>query len=242
MSQSFGAYLQCYKNPLATYKCLESFRYFYPNSTIVLLSDNGYDYTEMANHFHCTYIHENENIWLTHKNMDDGSHIINSKKLINRIQKAFSLISEEYVMWLEDDVSINSKITDTFRYDLNGFSPNQFQIEELKKKYIFLDSNKIYKFNGHGGSVFHKENFLHYLKNEEVINDILLNWKKYKFPSDLGQDYFFSAIITLNRGTIGTYEGHYDWFNEKNIHICVQHQYKIWYNKEMPSELRYLYK
>jgi len=60
--QSLGAFLQCYKEPLATYKCLESFRSFYPDSSIVLLSDNGYDYSEMAKHFHCIYIHSNENI------------------------------------------------------------------------------------------------------------------------------------------------------------------------------------
>ena len=95
MSQPFGAYLQCHKQPLATYKALESFRKFYPTSTIVLLSDNGYDYTEIAKLFNCIYIFENENIWLTHKNMDDGSHIINSNKLIERIIKVFSLIKEE---------------------------------------------------------------------------------------------------------------------------------------------------
>ena len=61
-TQEFGAYLQCHKNPYATYKCLESFRKFYPDNTVVLLSDNGYDYTEMAKYFRCIYIHSDENI------------------------------------------------------------------------------------------------------------------------------------------------------------------------------------
>jgi len=43
-----AAIFQCYKNPLATYECLESFRRFYPDSQVVLYSDNGYDYIEMA--------------------------------------------------------------------------------------------------------------------------------------------------------------------------------------------------
>lgn len=243
MTQSFGAYLQCHKQPYATYKCLESFRNFYPDNIIVLLSDNGYDYTEMAKYFNCIYIHENENVWLTHKNMDDGSHIINSKKLIKRIQYAFSLITEDYIMWLEDDVSINNNIIDTFKYDLNGWSPNHFldfQIAELQKTYKFLDNEKIYRFNGHGGSVFNKKNFLDYLKNETIIDDILVNWKQYKFPTDLGQDYFFSLIITLNKGTIGEYIGHYDFYNGKNDNIIVQHQYKVWYNIPLPDELIHL--
>jgi hypothetical protein len=63
MSKSkIGAFLQCYKNPLATYHSFFSFKKYYPQGTIVLLSDNGYDYTEMVKHFTCIYIHETENI------------------------------------------------------------------------------------------------------------------------------------------------------------------------------------
>jgi len=240
--QSLGFYLQCYKNPYATYKCLENCRKFYPKNTIVLLSDNGYNYSEMANYFNCTYIHEYQNIWLTHKNLDDGSHFTNSYNLINRIKKAYNLINEDYIMWLEDDVSINNAIIDNFKYDLNGFSPNQFSdmsIAELQTKYPFLNNNIIYRYNGHGGSVFHKKNFLTYLENIEIINDILTNWKIFNFPSDLGQDFFFSAIILLNKGSIGSYDGHEDC-TFKNEHIIVQHQFKTFYGHPMPEDLKYL--
>jgi hypothetical protein len=56
--QTLGAMLQCYKNPYATYKCIESFRQHYPDSTIVIISDNGYDYTKLAEHFNCIYTDE----------------------------------------------------------------------------------------------------------------------------------------------------------------------------------------
>ena len=78
----FGAYFQCYKNPYATYKCLESFRKFYPESTIVLLSDNGYNYSEMAKKFNCIYIHEMTNLPFIHNNLQDESYIICSNKLL----------------------------------------------------------------------------------------------------------------------------------------------------------------
>jgi len=240
MNNRIGAFLQCYKNPYATYKCLESFRQFYPDSTIVILSDNGYNYSEMAKFFNCIYIHDDENILLIHNNIDNGSHINNSNKLIERIKNAFQQIKEEYVIWLEDDVSINGMINDDFRYDLNGFSPNRINIDELKKKYAFLSDNKIYRYSGHGGSVFHKNNFLKYIENREIIDDILINWKRYNFASNICQDLFFSIIITLNHGTIGPYEGHYDFSRYKNNHIIVQHQYKVWYNYKMPIELEYL--
>jgi hypothetical protein len=237
MTQAFGAYLQCYKNPYATYKCLESFRHFYPDTTIVLLSDNGYNYSEMAKHFNCIYIHEYENSTFIHEIYQD-KHIINFNKLIERIIKVFHLIKEDYIMWLEDDVCINNRIQDMFKYDLNGFAPNtflEFQIKELQKKYILNDSNKR---TGHGGSVYHK-NFLKYLQNKDIINDLLINWTKYKLSSNICQDELFSLIILLNKGTIGSYDGHYDC-SFKNDKIIVQHQYKCWYKYPMPESLKHL--
>lgn len=243
--QKFGVYLQCYKNSYATYKCLENFRNFYPESTVVLLSDNGYDYSEMAKFFNCFYIHETENLWLTYKDFDSGNHINNSLKLINRIYNAFNLCKEEYVMWLEDDVIINGKITDTFKYNINGYCPNYIQqtsVIELSKTYCFIHANKKYNYSGHGGSVFHKKTLLKSFENKKIVFDIILNWKKYDFASDLGQDLLFSILVILNKGTIGPYYGHCDDKNNINLNIIVQHQYKYWYNKQIPQELEYLVK
>lgn len=36
-------------------------------------------------------------------------------------------------MWLEDDVHINNKITDTFNYHINEFSPNTISVDHLIK-------------------------------------------------------------------------------------------------------------
>ena len=241
--QPFGVYLQCYKNPMATYKCLESLRKFYPYCSVVLLSDNGYDYTEMANFFHCIYIHDSENLLLTYKDLDSGGHIVNSIKLIKRVYNTFSLCKEEYVMWLEDDVIFNGPIKDIFKFSINGYCPNRINQEsniELKKKYPFIDENKIYRISGHGGSVFHKKTLLKTFENHDITLDVLQNWKNYKFPTDLGQDFLFSVLVTLNEGTVGPYQGHADGYDKIYPSINVQHQYKYWYNKEMPNELKHL--
>jgi hypothetical protein len=234
---SLGAYLQCYKNPYATYHCLLSFRTHYPNATVVLLSDNGYDYTEMANHFNCIYIHGESLPLITTLEED---YITKSHKLIERMEKVFPLIKEEYIMWLEDDVRVNGVIQDMFRYDLNGFCPNQFQTfwKIDKKKYPL---NGVYRWSGHGGSVYNKKSFLKYLSNKEVIQDILVNWKNYNLTSTIDQDFFWSLIIILQGGTVGPYKGHDDC-RYKNESILVQHQYKVWYGVPMPKELIYMYK
>ena len=245
MVQLFGAYLQCFKNPYATYKCLESFRKHYPTSTIVLLSDNGYNYSEMAKLFNCIYIHEKENVWLIWCDLSDKCYFLNSYKMIERMNLVFSLVKEEYVMWLEDDVSINSKLEDEFKYDLNGYCPNLvsnfWNINEISYKYKCIEPIKQYAWCGHGGSVFHKQNFINCLKNVDIIDDILINWINYKFPTTLAQDFFFSMIILLNSGTIGYYNGHMDCaYLNKNIK--VQHQYKRYYGIDLPEELAHLIK
>ena len=232
---SLGAYLQCYKNPYATYKCLEAFRTHYPHATVVLLSDGGYDYREMAKHFGCIYIHGESIPLLTSLEED---YITKSYALLYRIQKVFSLIPHDYIMWLEDDVCVNGVIQDIFRYNINGYCPNQFQTfwKIDKEKYPL---NGVYRWSGHGGAVYHKKSFLKYIKNIPLIHDVLINWKKYNLTIDVCHDFFWSLIVTLQGGTIGPYQGHEDCFH-KNEAITVQHQYKVWYDVPMPKELSHL--
>ena len=232
---SLGAYLQCYKNPYATYKCLESFRTHYPHATIVLLSDNGYDYTEMARHFGCIYVHGESLPLLTTLEED---YITKSHRLIERMEKVFPWIKEDYIMWLEDDVCVNGVIQDIFRYDVNGYCPNYFTWNLDTKKYPL---HGVYRWSGQGGSVYHKKSFLKYVSNKEVIQDVLVNWKKYNLTVDIWHDYFWSLIITLQGGTVGPYKGHADCY-DKNVAITVQHQYKAWYGVPMPPELSHLVK
>jgi hypothetical protein len=241
----FGAFLQCHKQPFATYMSLSSFRNFYPNNTIVLISDNGYDYTEMAKHFNCIYIHCTDKANFNHKDLDSGSHIENSHKLIERFYNAYSLIKEEYVLLLEDDVIINKPVNHIFTADINGNCVNVFSneiIEEFSKNYKHIDVSKKYYFSGAGGSIMHRSNMMKYMQNKEIINDILFNWKKYFLPIDICQDFLFSCIATLNNGTIDWCRETGDWFYGINPEIAVQHQFKQLYNVPLPQELQHLVK
>jgi hypothetical protein len=65
-----GAYFQCYKQPCATFRSLALFRQSYPKGTIVLVSDNGLNYSMMANFFNCIYIHDKVNTNVNWKSTD----------------------------------------------------------------------------------------------------------------------------------------------------------------------------
>jgi hypothetical protein len=252
MTPEFGAFYLVHKNPFATYKCLESFRTFYKNNSIILISDNGYDYTEMAKYFNCTYIHCDENLWLIYEDVEDisrgvdGKQLIWVNKLLNRFIKGFSLIKEDYFIWLEDDIVINKKINDPLLCDINGFNPNSYwpdMINKLKTKYSFMDINKHYTWSGGGGSIFNKNNILRYIQKIDIITDVVNNWRNYNLTSNIVCDFLLSLLTHLNNGTIGPCneiaDGH---SNEISYNLAVQHQYKKYYGIEIPDELSYLIK
>ena len=240
--KEFGAYLQVYKNPYATYKCLESFRALYPHNTIVLVSDNGYFYEKMAQHFNCIYIHSYSKAKCIVELNED--YITNSFNIIDRFCNALSLIKEDYVIWLEDDVIINNKVNDELLCDINGYCPNMiFSNQDNIDDYIINHNIDIKaKYTGHGGSIFNRNQMLKYLSNKLVINYILsnwINWNKYGVPTNICQDYLFSIITIFNGGTIGPLNNHRD-SSILNKSIDIQHQYKVYYNLYMPSELSHL--
>ena len=97
-------------------------------------------------------------------------------------RKAIPFIKEEYFMWLEDDVIINQKVIDKFRYDINGYCPHSFKKEticELNKKYPFIEKDWDYRWSGHGGSIFNKQSFIGMAHCEDNAMDLLENWHKY---------------------------------------------------------------
>ena len=247
---TFGAYYHVYKNPLSTYKCLESFRKFYPLNTIILVSDNGYDYTEMAKYFNCTYIHCNEKLWLIYDEEDlkigiNGKQLVWVNKLLERLSNGFKLVKEDYFIWLEDDIVINKPVNDPLYCDINGYNPNSycwpFVLQKLNNNYPIIDVNKKYTWSGGGGSIFNKKNILKYMENKDIIIDIVNNWLAYDLPTNIVCDFLLSTITHLNNGTVGPCNEIADG-DRNNIcsWLAVQHQYKRYYGLELPDDLKYL--
>lgn len=247
---SVGAYLQCYKNPYATYKMLEAFRKYYPDSTVVLLSDNGYDYTEMANHFNCIYIHSSSNVPLIYNHveeidkMEQGAHVQWANQLMDRLYTCFSKIKEDYVLWLEDDVLVNRVMNGPFSSDINGFNPNQYwksMCEALSKTYPTIQPDGVYTWSGGGGSIYNKSKMLAYFEKRDIINDLVIHWRSYQLTSNIVFDFLLSLLTNIQSGTVGLYRGTGDGPCHAADHLLEnQHQYKHYYGVPMPVELSHL--
>jgi hypothetical protein len=236
---ALGAYFQCHKNPYATYETLRTFREFYPTEAILLLSDNGYDYSEMARHFNCTYVHETTSGRLTQKVVDDY------RPTVERLLKALSMISSEYFVLLEDDVHVFAKYSEQFKGDINGNCINKIRASVLNNIPFSVNKNENKYYTGHGGSVYKKETIVRLLENKYQVNWLLDHWKEVGLGSVVDVDIFLSLLIIVNGGKIHHLSEHKDLLTNHitdTTGVAFLHQVKRFYGKKLPDNLLFLVK
>jgi hypothetical protein len=234
-----SAYFQCHKNPYATYESLRTFRQFYPTEPIILVSDNGYDYTEMARHFNCTYLHETTNCRLSLP-IRDGY-----QSTVERLRKVFSMISTEYFMLLEDDVHVFARYSEQFRGDINGNCINTLRSSVLNNIPFSVVKHEDKYYTGHGGSVYKKEAMVRLLDNKDQVNWLLDHWEKVGLGPGVDVDIFLSLLVVVNGGRIHHLSEHKDLLTNRvtdTVGIAALHQVKYFYGKELPDNLKHLIK
>lgn len=165
---SFGVHYQCYKNNRATFEVLLNFRIYYPDIPIVLISDNGNDFSDMAEYFNCTYIYSDK---------QSGNGITNVLKhdnktnlWLDRIKQTCEVLNDcEYVLYMEDDVLTRDVITKNPNADIAGPSnPDDFWwspqiIRWMKENRPNVEINGL---NGCGGTIFKRTSFLECFDNQ----------------------------------------------------------------------------
>lgn len=234
-----SAYFQCHKNPYATYESLKRFRAFYPTEPIILLSDNGYDYTEMAKHFNCTYLHETTSCRLTLP-IRDGY-----QSTVERLRKVFSMISTEYFMLLEDDVHVFARYSEQFKGDINGNCINTITASTFNNIPFSAVKNEEKYFTGHGGSVYKTSTMVRLLDNKDQIDWLLDHWEKVGLGPAVDMDRFLSLLVLVNGGRIHHLSEHKDLLTNRitnTVGIAALHQVKYFYGKELPDNLKHLIK
>jgi hypothetical protein len=239
-ANSLAGYLVCYKNPYATYQCLQSFRAWYPATTLVVASDNGYDYENMAAHFGAVYIHETESVNCSFSQCDVERRKEIIRQLLRRHARALEAVTEPYLMWLEDDVRVNSPVTATLQSDMNGFNPNQLP-HDTRQAFIqtfHLPDHGSLTRTGHGGTIYKTQHLRDSLANLEMHERVLRFYEH--TPLEWCMDTFLSLLICATHGSISSYEGHGDGHEAVDPSLVVQHQFKRYYNQPLPVELAHL--
>lgn len=220
-----GAFFQCYKNRTATWHALKAFRDAYPRSTVILMSDNGSDFSDIATEFNAKYFHETESCAPSFDCTDKAKQAL----CIARWQKYLPLIEEEYFMVLEDDVLVKKAYEEPFLGTINGNTINTIN-PRVWKNIPFAKISGKKPYSGHGGSVYHKGRFLHAISNKEVVQYLFEHWKEIGLcPNHIDFDILCSILVILDGGTIHKLNTHKDMGTNQTSDANVLHQYKVHY-------------
>lgn len=230
-----GAYFQCFNQKKATFETLKSFRKYYPDAPVYLLSDKGEDFSEIARHFNCDYEYSEENIayW-------PCKNIIGWLARINKVCEKFS--DCDWILLLEDDVRVRDKISKMPRGHLVGQGGGDNlkggkQISLKAKEYIWdrypgLEINGI---SGCGGSIFHRKSFIDCYKNIEEYDVETL--KKLDNGLSWATDFALTFLFLMNGLLVRRWLDHSDE-PAKNYGpaSAFDHYFKIYYQQSLTEE------
>ena len=174
----FGAFYQVYKNNKATRFALENFRRCFPHNPIVLISDGGNDFSDIAKEFDCGY-HMMDNLCgkdSPYKGEDDEDHYAwNSFRVIEWWERQ-KLVCEEtkqdYIMIMEDDVYVTDSFDIQSPFHLRGIRYSNPFMPAMSEE-ISKNSGVDRGYGMCGGSMYNAKTFLSIY--DDVIEDIKNN-------------------------------------------------------------------
>lgn len=242
-----GAIFQCYNNPYATYKTLQSFRRVYPDGHVVAINDGAPEelkltFEAIAHHFRIDYTYENRRSFV-----DDKSIHMNQKQQIQLYARRFAWsvarLEEPYFVILEDDVLVLREANPKYwRYDINGCNPNvSFGAQAVSYLENVRGSlPKPVHYGACGGCVLNTEFFKKACTNIESAIEDFCNVVP---SSQWACDTFISFLCYCAGGTIGinpefTETWYNNWFDRLILgKVAFLHKIKIYYTVPMPDYL-----
>ena len=230
----FGAIFPCYTNKKATEFVLENFRKHFPDNPILLISDGGSDFTDLAEKYSCQY-QWRDNIFGNESNGYNRDYFDAARTLewYDRHKTACDIFQTKYMMLLEDDVFVQRSFTIEEPFALKGVRiggplPKEMIDECYQKAGVSLSN-----YGMCGGSMYNVEIFQRIYDN--VIEDIKDNQDRMMLHS-LGYKGLGAVDISLvyHFGKRGHKYQHAEWLSEvresNHLSYPVIHQWKQHYS------------
>jgi hypothetical protein len=233
-----GAFYQAYNKPRCVDFVLSNFRKHYPDTDVVLISDGGNDFSDIAAKYKCMYFYE-QNLSGDMSDKSKGlasSYFHSSDVLVNyvlRFGKYIQNIKNKKIMILEDDVYVIQKTSSDTPYDLNGIN----LLESLPEPVcMYLKNISKIPYGGCGGCILKTEFFQNILK-EENKKQVVEQVNKYCSLTNerWASDSIISYICVANGGSMGVWDGLGETWQKdliprlNNKTVDVIHQYKNFY-------------
>ena len=241
-----GAYYQCFRQPKAFLCALGAYRRSYPSTTLVVLSDNGLDFSGAVARHGGQWIHD------ANQSGNDRTNALCSsakaKMYLTRFFDGAKRMREPYFMLLEDDVHVVGRVSAaSLRFDLTGCNNAGARmwpeiVADLKARGVDEAGARYY--GGCGGSVFRTAFFQELPGKIEAAGglDALLDAYGTLNPK-YDSDILLSYITLRFGGTVGGPPSEFgdltnpDWqARAQRGEIKVLHDFKFLYNIPLTIE------
>lgn len=164
MSDTFCVHMQCHKKEKATEFCLSEFRKFYQDVPFRIVSDNGSDYSRLAEKYKANYSFDvRSSIKNGHFDEFDGISLY-----LDRIKDTCMQFDTDWVLIFEDDVLTKKQISNFPKTPVAGLCANRFR--QPLENYIrnVNPAAPVVGYGMCGGSIFKRKDFL--LSLEKIKN------------------------------------------------------------------------
>jgi hypothetical protein len=223
--ETISAYIQCYSNRTALYKCLNSFRRAYPSEAITLVSDYGEDFSKFADRFHLYY-------YYSERKADPGNlGKDGAREYLRRIYDHCLRAASDYVVILEEDVFTCRRIAQPPSSDCGG--PRLIPLSDALIRHLqkINDTTHSYGYAMCGGSIFDRAAFIKCYEKQNLDFGLLeiLDDRTIKYG-----DVLLTVLFLLNGYTYAVWnevsEIKHPW---KHMRIyrnaAFDHANKTWY-------------
>ena len=227
----FGVFYQVYKNKKAPEAVLKNFRKYFPDNPIVMISDGGEDFSDIAEKYDCSYFWK-ENIFGNEINGYDR-HCYDATRTIewwNRQKLVCDVCQKDYVMIVEDDVLFQGYFDIDQPFQLRGVKKSNKLTDPILREIAKCGYDGDY-YGMCGGSMYNARTLIEIYDN--VIEDIRQNHDRL-----LSEELHFRPLgavdcsITYHFNKRGHKYEAAPWLGqvcEGNTHLPVVHQWKEHY-------------
>ena len=231
MTVEFGVYYQVYNNKKAASFVLENFRKHFPSNPVVLISDGGDDFTDIADKYDCNF-HMRENIYGDASNnyptLPYDSYRL--KEWWKRQKLVCKETNVDYTMIMEDDVYVKDHFNIDPPFHLRGVRIGNYFSGKMKNEVKEKGNIDINNYGMCGGSIYNAKTLL------EIYDDVMSDIDENHDELLKDNEYFLlgavDANITYHFSKRGYGYEHASWLTEVREHnqnYPVIHQWKEHY-------------
>lgn len=225
----------------ASVEVIKSIRRFYPHSSIIISSDAGPDYYNIAKEFNCQFVYFPDN--LGYPEMPHGYKLDKALDWLKRLYTACVMSKGTHIMIAEDDVSIINKITiedhwEIIAHDTTNYVP-EFVLD-LCYQYSGIRPSRPY-YGAGGGTILKIDTIINNYENIVKLFKVVFPQIQSVYPTIGWYDCYITLFYflcgkeyTVNKELYEIKGVHYDFDLESldKTKYSVVHYYKNFYPKK----------